>query len=69
MLQEVKRQMVLAAEGSIALPARLLVFDTKTGDIVQKLPAVGDCDDVFYDKARKRIYASGGDGELSVFQE
>jgi len=51
------------------MPARLLVFDTKTGNIVQKLPAVGDCDDVFYDKARKRIYASGGDGEISVFQE
>jgi len=51
------------------LPARLLVFDTNTGNIVQKLAAVGDCDDVFYDKARKRIYASGGDGEISVFQE
>jgi len=51
------------------MPARLLVFDTNTGSIVQKLPAVGDCDDVFYDNARKRIYASGGDGEISVFQE
>jgi len=51
------------------MPARLLVFDTSTGKIVQKLPAVGDCDDVFYDKARKRIYASGGDGAISVFQE
>jgi DNA-binding beta-propeller fold protein YncE len=51
------------------LPARLLVFDTNTGNIVQKLPAVGDCDDVFCDKARKRIYASGGDGGISVFQE
>lgn len=51
------------------LPARLLVFDTNNGNIVQKLSAVGDCDDVFYDKARKRIYASGGDGEISVFQE
>ena len=51
------------------LPARLLVFDTNTGTIIQKLPAVGDCDDVFYDRARKRIYASGGDGEISVFQQ
>jgi YVTN family beta-propeller protein len=50
-------------------PARLLVFDTKAGAIIQKLPAVGDCDDVFYDRARKRIYASGGDGEISVFQQ
>ncbi|HJZ65675.1 MAG TPA: YncE family protein [Candidatus Acidoferrum sp.] len=51
------------------LPARLLVFDTNTGSIIQKLPAVGDCDDVFYDKTRKRIYASGGDGGISVFEQ
>lgn len=51
------------------MPAHLLVFDTGTGNIVQQLPAVGDCDDVFYDNARKRIYASGGNGEISVFQE
>src|SRR5215469_4797743 len=51
------------------MPARLLVFDTNAGNIVQELPAVGDCDDVFYDQARKRIYASGGDGEISVLQE
>ena len=51
------------------MPARLLVFDTNNGKIVQKLPAVGDCDDVFYDKSRKRIYASGGDGAISVFEQ
>jgi YVTN family beta-propeller protein len=51
------------------LPARLLVFDTTTGKSVQRLPAVGDCDDVFYDQARKRIYASGGEGAISVFEE
>ena len=51
------------------MPARLLVFDTDNGNIVQKIPAVGDCDDVFYDKTRKRIYASGGDGAISVFEQ
>lgn len=51
------------------LPARLLVFDTTTGKTVQRLPAVGDCDDVFYDQKRKRIYASGGDGAISVFEQ
>ena len=50
-------------------PARLLVFDTTTGKIVQRLPAVGDCDDVFYDKTSKRIYATGGDGAISVFEQ
>ena len=51
------------------LPARLLVLNTDTGKIVQKLPAVGDCDDVFYDKARRRIYASGGEGAITVFEQ
>lgn len=50
-------------------PARLLVFDTNTGKIVQSISAVGDCDDVFYDQARKRTYASGGEGAISVFQQ
>lgn len=50
-------------------PARLLVFDTNTGKLVQRLPAVGDCDDVFYEKAGKRIYAIGGEGAISVFEQ
>lgn len=50
-------------------PARLLVFDTDAGKVVEKLPAVGDCDDVFFDQARKRIYASGGEGAISVFEQ
>jgi DNA-binding beta-propeller fold protein YncE len=50
-------------------PARLLVVDTETGKTVQKLPAVGDCDDVFFDQARKRIYASGGEGAISIFEQ
>src|SRR6516164_6593423 len=51
------------------LPARLLVIDTESGKTIQKLPAVGDCDDVFFDQARKRIYASGGEGAISVFEQ
>lgn len=51
------------------LPARLLVIDTSSGKIGQTLSAVGDCDDVFYDQSRKRIYASGGEGAISVFEQ
>jgi len=50
-------------------PARLLVFDTATGKVLQKLPAVGDCDDVFFDQRRKRMYATGGEGAISVFEQ
>ena len=51
------------------VPARLLVLDTASGKIVQTLSAVGDCDDVFFDQVRKRIYATGGEGAISVFQQ
>ena len=51
------------------LPARVVVLDTDTGKVIEKLPVVGDSDDVFYDKARKRVYATGGEGAISVFQQ
>lgn len=51
------------------VPARLVVMDTATGKVLQKLPAVGDCDDIFFDQAHKRIYATGGEGTISVFEE
>ena len=50
-------------------PARLLVLETEGGKIVQTLSAVADCDDVFFDQARKRIYASGGEGAISFFEQ
>ena len=50
-------------------PATLLVLNTDTGAVIAKLPTVGDCDDVFYDRASKRVYASGGGGSVSVFEE
>jgi DNA-binding beta-propeller fold protein YncE len=51
------------------LPARLIVLDTKTGTVVEKLPVIGDSDDVFYDQARKRVYATGGEGGISVYEQ
>ena len=51
------------------LPARLIVLDTEQGKRVVSLPAIGDCDDVFYDERRHRIYAIGGEGGISVFEQ
>jgi DNA-binding beta-propeller fold protein YncE len=51
------------------VPAQLLVLDTRNGTILQKLPVVGDSDDVFYDASRQRVYATGGEGRISVFQQ
>ena len=50
-------------------PARLVVLDVSTGKVITSLPAVGDCDDAFYDAVRKRIYAIGGEGAISVFRQ
>src|SRR6266516_3027679 len=49
-------------------PAKLLVYDTASGKEVASVDIVGDTDDLFYDAARKRLYISGGDGYLDVFQ-
>lgn len=51
------------------LPARLIVLDTVDGKRVAGLSAIGDCDDVFYDAQRHRIYAIGGEGSIAVFQQ
>jgi DNA-binding beta-propeller fold protein YncE len=50
-------------------PANVLVFDTTRGKEVGAFAIVGDTDDLFYDAARKRLYVSGGDGYIDVFQE
>jgi DNA-binding beta-propeller fold protein YncE len=47
----------------------LVVLDTQTGNEVARLRAAGECDDVFFDASRKRIYVIGGEGSISVFQQ
>ena len=50
-------------------PAQLDVLNTGTGKIIAKLPSVGDSDDVFFDAKRRRVYAIGGQGKLSVYEQ
>lgn len=51
-------------------PAEMLVLDTDSGAVVAKLPVVADCDDIFYDADRKRLYASGGgEGLVTTIQQ
>jgi hypothetical protein len=47
-------------------PARLVVFDTATAQLVTSLPISADVDDLFYDASRKRLYLSCGQGSLDV---
>jgi DNA-binding beta-propeller fold protein YncE len=50
-------------------PPKLFVFDVTSGRIVASLPSVGDSDDMAYDAKQHRVYISGGDGFVSVYQQ
>src|SRR5215208_1902490 len=50
-------------------PATLLVLDTETGKMITSLDSSGDADDIFYDATNQRIYVSGGEGAISVFEQ
>jgi DNA-binding beta-propeller fold protein YncE len=50
-------------------PAKVLVYDTGTGKESGSFDIVGDTDDLFYDAARMRLYVSGGEGFIDVFQQ
>src|SRR5712692_514484 len=50
-------------------PAKVLVYDTTSGREVGSFDIVGDTDDLFYDAARKRLYVSGGEGFIDIFEQ
>jgi DNA-binding beta-propeller fold protein YncE len=50
-------------------PAKALVYDTTDGKLSTSFEIVGDTDDLFYDVRRKRLYVTGGEGFLDVFEE
>jgi hypothetical protein len=44
-------------------------LDTGSGKVIASLPCTGDTDDVFFDSRHRRVYVSGGEGSVSVFQQ
>jgi DNA-binding beta-propeller fold protein YncE len=50
-------------------PARMLVLDAGTGKQTASVDIVGDTDDLFYDAAKNRVYAIGGEGFVDVFDQ
>jgi hypothetical protein len=50
------------------MPARLVILDTLSGEVVAKLPIVGDTDDVFFDPTRHLVYVIGGEGAVDLFR-
>lgn len=51
------------------LPSRLVVLNTDSGDVVAKTDISGDCDDLFYDTKRQRVYAICGAGKIDVIDQ
>jgi len=49
-------------------PGRFIVVDTESGAVVASLPCVLGVDDLWFDAARKRVYAPGS-GAIDVFQQ
>jgi DNA-binding beta-propeller fold protein YncE len=50
-------------------PAKFFVLDGASGKVVTSLASVGESDDMAYDTKNRRIYVSGGEGFVSVFQQ
>jgi DNA-binding beta-propeller fold protein YncE len=49
-------------------PPKLVVFDTESGKQIAELDCVSGIDDLWYDAARKHIYATGTDG-IAVYDQ
>ncbi len=64
-LDEARHRLFVATRG----PAQMQVYDTSTGLLLAALPCVQASDDLYFDAARRRIYVSGGEGYISVFQQ
>ena len=53
--------------GGTRNPSMLIVFDTESGKQIAQLEGVEGIDDLWYDAAHDRIYASGGRGAAAGF--
>ena len=51
------------------VPSRLVVLNTDSGDVIAKTDISGDCDDLFYDTKRQRVYAICGAGKIDVIDQ
>ena len=50
-------------------PAKLLVFDTTTGEMISAMDCCGDADDIFCDAVTHRVYISGGAGLITMLKQ
>jgi DNA-binding beta-propeller fold protein YncE len=64
-LDTANRRLFVAARN----PGHIVVYDTTSLDKVADFATIGLIDGMFFDARRKRLYVSGGEGFVDVFQE
>jgi len=50
------------------VPAKLVVYDSETGNEIFSGSMVGDVDDLYWDPKSKQVYVSGGGGAVDIFK-
>jgi len=53
----------------VRTPASIVVLDSTSGAVMASIPTVGTLDGLAYDRARRRIYTTGGEGFIDVTQQ
>ncbi len=51
------------------LPDNFMVFDIDTGKVLATLPGVGGIEGMYYDQPHRRIYTTGLEGVVQVYQQ
>jgi len=51
------------------VPSKLVVLNTDSGNVVEKIDISGDPDEVFYDNKRHRIYIICGAGKINILDQ
>jgi DNA-binding beta-propeller fold protein YncE len=50
-------------------PAKLVLFDGRTGKELSSSTMVADADDLYYDAKTRKVIISGGDGYINIFRD
>ena len=56
-------------ERTYFVPGKMLILDSETGKVIDKLEISGGADETFYDPVHRRIYVCGGDGFVDVIKQ
>jgi DNA-binding beta-propeller fold protein YncE len=50
-------------------PAKLVVFNSKSGEVISENNMASDADDLYFDYITSQIFVSGGSGHINIFKQ